>query len=223
MASSQKSLASIAVQNPIFQQAAKNAVFEAVTTDPDAAYWEEQNTNQQGEKPVKDGSILDVSEEELIKIRKMARIMRFAMIGICTCLFIVSWYNFLSTSSSDLTTTFLAMYLFVFALLLCCFELAFRQAALVIVQNFGFMYSFKGRSLFLAFVAILSYQISTFGKVMFGAIIAYVLLSLYVYFKHPKFGKYLKTLHYFNRTKSKKPQQQEGGGGFMGGMMSSKV
>eukprot|EP01034_Spumella_vulgaris_P021452 gene21451-27485_t len=34
------------------------------------------------------------------------------------------------------------------------------------------MYSFKGRSLFLAFVAILSYQISTFGKVMFGAIIA---------------------------------------------------
>jgi hypothetical protein len=212
MASSQKSLASVAVQNPIFQQAAKNAVFEAVAND-DAAYWEEQHTVQQA---VKDGSVLDVSEEELIKIRKMARILKFAMMGICTCLFIVSWYNFLSTSSSVLTTTFLAMYLFIFALLLCCFELALRQAALVIVQNFGFMYSFKGRSIFLAFVAILSYQISTFGKVMFGVIIGYVLFSLYVYHKHPKFGKYLKTLHYFNRTKSVNKQQ-----GVI--MLSSKV
>ncbi len=208
MASSQKSqqsLASMAVKNPMFQQAAKKAVFETISGEDDDEDEEQQSGKASQNTQQVDGSVMNVSEEELAQIKKWARILKFFMIGIATGLIIVSWYNFLG-SSSTFATTFLAVYLFIFALLLCCFELAFRQAALIIVQNFGFMYTVLGRSLFLSFVAILSFQISTIGKVMFGLLVLYGIMSMYINYKHPQYGRYLRTLHYFNRTKSASKQ-----------------
>ncbi len=208
------SLAAAAVKNPMFQQAAKDAVFEKLSGEEDVESAESFNQRSDtGATTPTDGSVMTISEEELGKIRKIARIMKFSMIFIAIGLFIVSWYNFFSSSSSNFSTTFLAAYLFIFALLICCFEVAFRQAALIIVQNFGFMYTLLGRSVFLSFVAILSFQISTFGKVMFGAILLYGLVSVYVYCKHPQYGKYLRTLHFFNRTKA--ATAKKGSGGFI--------
>ncbi len=202
MSSKGSSLAALAVKNPMFQKAAKDAVFESISSGDD-----DEEQQQQSTSVPKDGSVLNISEEELSKIQKWAKVLKFSMIGIATLLFIVSWYNFFGTSST-IATSFLAAYLFVFAMLLCCFELPIRSAALIIVQNFGFMYNSYGRTVFLSFVAILSYQISTFGKVMFGLIILYGLVSIFVNWKHPMFGKYLRTLHFFNRTKANKSQKQ---------------
>lgn len=200
MSTVESSLASAAVKNPMFQKAAKKAMFEAVMGQEDDE--EQQQNTSSSSKQIKDGSVLDVTEDELKQLKKYALYMKWSMIVIATLLMAVSWYNFLSTSSSSFATTFLAAYLFFFAIMICCFECAFRQAALIIVQNFGFMYSMWGRWVFLSFVAILSYQISTFGKVMFGMLVLYAFATAFVYYKHPQYGKYLRTLHFFNRAKS---------------------
>lgn len=195
------SLASAAVKNPKLQKAMANAV-------NDAAYDKVKNempeeNDEVTKKVVIDGSVLDVTDEELGQLKKWSRNLRIAMIVISCLMIALAWYNFLSTSSVDISNTFIALYIFLFAILICCFECAFKQAAFIIVQNFGFMYNPIGRFLFLFIVGFLCFELSTFGKVLFAFLIVYGCVYAYVSFKHPKYGKYLRTLHYFNRAKAK--------------------
>lgn len=45
------------------------------------------------------------------------------------------------TGSNSVSENFIAMYVFFFSTLICCYELAMRQIAIMIVQNFGFLYN----------------------------------------------------------------------------------
>jgi len=193
------SLASVAVKNPIFQQAASKALFDSVAS-----------SDQEASNKNIDPSTLDVSEEELNEIKKWAKILRFSMILISVLMIITAWYNILSVTSPSLSGTFIALYLTVFSCLICCFELAIRQIALFIVQNFGFMYNVPGRIIFLIFVAVVFFQLSTMGKVMFALLVVWGLVNVYVNFKHPKYNLYLKKLHFYNRAQSRSATKKKG-------------
>ncbi len=141
---------------------------------------------------------LDVSTEEFHKLEKYALLSRYSMILICAAMVLLAWYNIIFASS--LATACLAIYLFFFSFLICCYEVAFRQAATFIVQNFGFLYNGIGRCLFFLFIATLCFHLSIFGEVVFGFLICYLLFQAYVYVQHPSFDVFLKKLHYFDRV-----------------------
>jgi COPI associated protein len=101
-----------------------------------------------------------------------------------------------STSSTDIGTTFIALYVFFFSSLICCYECALAQVSFMIVQNFGFMYNPVGRTIFLVFVAVLLFQLSDFGKACFAFLLLMLVVQLYVNFAHPKYESYIKKLHY---------------------------
>jgi hypothetical protein len=52
-------------------------------------------------------------------------------------------------TSPEFTTAVLAIYVFVFAVMLFCFELALQMVAKVIADNMGFFYNAKGRMVFI--------------------------------------------------------------------------
>lgn len=200
---SNPSLASLAVQNPLFQNATKQAVFQAVQQeegDNDLLY--------PNAKSAVDPSALDIDEKELAAIRKTSRIMRIFMLGIAALMIITAWYN-IGSSTSQLSDSFLAMYLFFFATLICCFELAIKRVALFIVQNFGFLYNAIGKFAFLTFVAFICYELSTMGKVCFALLLAYAVANIYVHFKHPQYPRYMRAMHFYARAKAKRPSPVE--------------
>lgn len=192
------SLVSAAVKNPLFQENAKKAAFQSVMGE------DEEN---QVAAHLKDGSMLDVDEAELKLLQKWSRILRVTMLCIATSMMIISWYNV--AYSSQVSTMFLAVYLFFFSIIICCFELGLKFSANYLAQNFGFLYNNVGRSVFLAFVALLCYELSTWGKVLFAFILAYGCVVVGVTIKHPQYGKYLKTLHFYNRVKPRKTMMQK--------------
>jgi hypothetical protein len=194
--SNQASLASLAVQNPMFREQAKKAAFQAVD--------KEENDNElwNAQAKVIDPSQLDVDEKELAEIRKHARNMKIFMIATSTLMIITAWYNIgTATYTSD---SFLAIYLFFFAIMLCCFELAIRRVSKMIVQNFGFMYSAGGKVMFLAFIAMMCFELSALGKVCFALLICYCFANLYIQFKHPQYARYLRLMHYYNAARAGK-------------------
>lgn len=194
------SLASVAVKNPLFQQAASKALFESISSSDQ----QEESLNNI------DPSAIDVSEEELTNIKKWVKILRFSMILISVLMIITAWYNILSVTSPSLSATFIALYLTVFSCLICCFELAIRQVALFIVQNFGFMYNAPGRIIFLILVAVLFFQLSIMGKVVFSIIVIWGIVNVYVNYKHPKYNMYLKKLHFYNRAQARSAAKKNG-------------
>lgn len=194
------SFTAMAVQNPMFQAGAKNAAFSALQAEEG----DNELFNPNAKSRV-DPAALDVDETELAKIRWWARNMRISMIIIASLMIITSFLNFASLSSSSLATSFLAFYLLIFSCLICCFEVGFKQALLFIVQNFGFMYYGISRFVFLLFVAIVCYQISTFGKVCFALLIAHGCVNIYLHFAHPQYSRYLKSMHFYGTANAKRP------------------
>ncbi len=198
MAEEGPSLASLAVRNPLFQEAGKKAAFEALQ--------QEEGDNElfnPNARPIIDPSALEVDENELAAIRKWARTMKLAMLIISTLMIITAWYN-IGSSTTQVSDGFVAMYLFFFAILICCFELAIKRIAVLLVQNFGFMYNAAGRFMFLIFVGFLCFDLSTMGKVVFGLLMLYGLVNIYLNFKHPQYSKYLRAMHAYNTAKAKR-------------------
>lgn len=90
----------------------------------------------------------------------------------------------------------LGLYVMFFGYLLCCFELSLSFCTTLIVQNFGFMYNPYGRFCFIIFVAVMCFQLSTMGKVIFGLLILEAAVQGYVYCICPHFEQYTRKLHY---------------------------
>lgn len=139
----------------------------------------------------------------MAKILKWSKFLRISMIIVSVLCIITSWYN-IAQSSNSISRNFLAVYVFFFSMMICCYELALKQVAVLIVQNFGFMYNPFGRSIFLMFLAILLFQLSTMGQVMFAILLVMGILQIYVDIRHPKFETYKRTLHYYNKASASK-------------------
>jgi hypothetical protein len=192
------SLASMAVRNPMFLKMGQQAAFNAVQQEEG----DNELFNPNVSSPI-DPSALDVDEKELAEIRKWSRLLKIGMLIIAT-LMVFTAYSNIGSSAVSLANAFLAIYLLFFSCLICCFEIAFKRVTVLLVQNFGFLYSAGGRFLFLSFVAVLCYGLSTLGKIVFALIIAFGFVYLYIVFKHPQLPKYLRAMHYYSVAKAKR-------------------
>ena len=148
---------------------------------------------------VDESVIPGIDDAELERIVKWAKILRVAMILVSTLCIVTAFYN-LATTSNTVATNFLAVYVFFFSTLVCCYEVALKQVVVIIVQNFGFLYNPVGRTIFVIFLAILLFQLSVMGMVMFAILLFMGIVQIYVDCKHPKFEKYKQVVHYFGKA-----------------------
>ena len=78
---------------------------------------------------------------------------------------IMSFAAFFSLGTNDLALLFIALYVWFFAVLIFCFELALSVVSKQIAENFGFMYNPLARTIFLVFVMMLCFELGLLGKI----------------------------------------------------------
>lgn len=132
---------------------------------------------------------------ELKEIEQWAKRLRVAYMVISS---IMAMAAFLSLGSNDLGVMFMALYVWFFALLIFCSELALKGVAKLIAQNFGFMYNPLGRLIFFLFVAVMCYELGLLGKIVMAMLTVASFVHLYVIIIHPAFEEYVRKKHYYN-------------------------
>ena len=151
-------------------------------------------SNEPDLKPGEIPTTIDVDPQELEEMKKWAAKLRITNLGVSTLLMLSSFF---SLGSTDLTLVFIALYVFFFSMLLCCYELGLQAVASVIAQNFGFVYNTIPRRVFIVLVAILCYELGLIGKIAMGILLGSECVHAYVMFKHPKFNYYMKLKHFY--------------------------
>ncbi len=137
---------------------------------------------------------IDVDPAELEEMKKWAAKLRITNLIVCALLMLAAFF---SLGSNDLSLVFIAMYVWGFALLLCCYELGLSAIAKLIAQNFGFIYNPIPRRVFVVLIAILCYELGLIGKIAMGILLGSECVYAYVVFKHPKFSKLMKLKHFY--------------------------
>ena len=205
-------LYSAAVKNPILQQAATNAMFESVGMgDSRSTSNQPASTNTatysfmnakvaQHQDP--NLLILDITEQELEKLKRWNKIVRVAMLILATLMMITAYYNF-ATASNSVSSNFLALYILFFSVLICCYEIAWKTVSAAIAQNFGFMYRPIGRTIFYILVAIILFQLSTIGQIIFAFLIVLIIFQAILSCRHPQFDAYVRATHFHKRIETK--------------------
>lgn len=189
----------IATQNPYFtaHEYAKMATSDSHLKEAQQNYL----MNHQGVDP----TVIDVTPEEFEEIKSISSKQRYIIIALTTMMIITAWINFANLSISKI---FLALYLFVLSMTLCCAELAFLTIITSkVASNFGFLYTGFGKMLFVFFLGLVCFQLSLLGKILFGFTLAYGFMSIYYHYKHPKLGKYQKIMHLFRTARPGRPSQ----------------
>jgi hypothetical protein len=141
---------------------------------------------------------LGISPEELKKIQMWGLILRVSYM--CASILMAAAAA-LAIQNGGLSIVFIALYVFFFAIIICCFEVALNVVALWIAQNFGFMYTLLGRILFIVFVASLCYNLKLFGKIVMGILLALVVLNIGIIIVFPKYETWLRAKHFTSGKK----------------------
>lgn len=186
-------------KNPIAQAAVKSVVKDSLTKYSLGATAEDHDDNENdiespSDKPIEE---LQISEEELKNIKKFSYMLRIGFM-ICASLMLVT--GFLSLSSSSLGDIFIALYVIFFAILICCFELAFSGISRWIAQNFGFMYTKIGRMLFILFLAFLCFGLGLFGIIVMCLLVLGIIGNFYVMYRCPHYEEWIRVQHFRNMT-----------------------
>jgi hypothetical protein len=191
-------VATTVVSNPTVQKAGKAAVVAAV---------EEESSNYFDSKPTgdleaplnptrdsaDDESDLQISPEELRQLEKWNLILR---VSYMTMSILMAAASCLSLNDSSLGTVFVALYVFIFAVIICCFELALKGVAFFIAENFGFLYTKTGRLIFMVFVAVMCFDLDVIGKVSMALLLLLVCINIYVFLTLPKYESWLRNKHF---------------------------
>jgi len=105
---------------------------------------------------------LQMTEDDVKRLNRLSYGFRIFNICVCVLMSYASVSQLLTTSSSTSTdgfaVIFIALYVFFFSVLLCCFEGAIRGVVNIIVTNFGFLYTRLGRIIFTIFFSRLVFQ-----------------------------------------------------------------
>lgn len=92
---------------------------------------------------------------------------------------------------------FIAGYVYAFAVIICCFEIGLSIINKCMADNFGFLYSVLGRTIFLAMVAGLCAKLYLFGFFMIAFLVLSLIIHYVLLFRNPRLGEYVQTLHYY--------------------------
>ena len=170
------------------------------TLNPLGATQDESDTSKLNNSSPNSNAVTDLGmdEGEIAKMKKWGTAYRLYNIASTALMFAAS---ILQLTSTDTATVFIAVYVFFFACLICCFEAAFRGVTRAIAQNFGFLYSRVGRIIFLIFVSMMCMKLGVLGY----AACAFTLLSasiyIYMIFRFPKYAEFMRANH-FNNVKN---------------------
>ena len=83
----------------------------------------------------------------------------------------------------------LCLYIWFFALLICCFETHLAQVSRIIGENFGFLYNVKGRVTFFVIVSFLCFSIGLIGLISGVGLLVAAAYNAYVIYKHPDYER----------------------------------
>ena len=129
-----------------------------------------------------------LTEEERQTLNKMVVRMRIANVTAASLMVTSALLTILADSSATMSTFVVALYVSCFGCLLCCFETHLAVVARTIAENFGFMYSAKGRFLFLVLLSTLCFSMDGILPIITGSILcATALLNLYVLCRYPQY------------------------------------
>ena len=133
--------------------------------------------------------------EDTAEAEKFARYMRVINILLSIFMGLAAVLTLLTLSSMQ--GIFMAVYTVFFSFMLFIFELRLGSLESGIRDNFGFLFSFWGRTFFLCFMGTLCCALDTIIGYIAGTLMfANTLFNGYVIYKHPSFGKGDTTEHY---------------------------
>ena len=183
---------SAASQNKTVQKAAAAAANAAIEEEKKKYF---PNDEEAQPAAVVDEAVppLDIDPDELKQMQKWSLILRVGYMGISIFMAAAA---VLILEKANISTLFIALYVFFFAVMICCFELALKGVAKWMAENFGFMYTLTGRILFIIFVAVLCFDLGLFGKIVMGLLLALVCVNFYVFIVFPKYEPWLRQEHY---------------------------
>eukprot|EP01041_Mallomonas_annulata_P009539 gene9539-19833_t len=141
---------------------------------------------------------LGLHPDEVKKIQRWNMVMRFLNLVATTLMSAAAVKIMFLTTGTDVATGFIAVYVFFFAIVLFFFECAFPGTGKFITQNFGFMYSIGGRTIFLCLVAGMCARLDVLGYVSIGLIALTWIVFVAVRCKHPKYEEFVRRRHYYN-------------------------
>ena len=201
--------ASTVTQNPAVQKAAvsaaKNPAVQkaAMKAAKDPTVQKAVINNALGNKDVESGapasagrqSEFVAADEDLAQMKKYHLGLRvlFIMSSIMMAAGAVTTWQ----SGTNMASAFICVYIFFFAILVCCFECGLKVVAQMIAANFGFMYTLVGRFLFMMIIAGMLVRLNSVGKAAIGFIAVSLAAYCYVLFKQPKFEEYLRKKHFY--------------------------
>jgi hypothetical protein len=186
--------------NPTVQKAARAAVVAAVEeetskysfTNPSGDLEAPLNPNSR-DRSVDQSDDLDISPAELAQLQKWNLILRVSYMVMSLLMAAAACLAF---KSASLGVAFIALYVFLFSVIICCFELALKGIAAYIAENLGFLYTKTGRLLFMLFVAVMCIHLKIFGKVCLGLMLLLICVNIYVFFTLPKYEAWLRKKHF---------------------------
>jgi hypothetical protein len=136
-----------------------------------------------------------IPKEEITRMTRYHNLLRLIYVGCACFMAAVSVKTFQLQTNVGLL--FFAFYIFVFATLICCFEIQyFSFIANFIAVNFGFMYNIVGRWTFLLFVGFMCYTLGDLGIACMGCLYFGGVCHAVLLYKFPIFPTYQRMLHY---------------------------
>jgi hypothetical protein len=122
----------------------------------------------------------------------LLRWMRAINFILAILMILAGFFGLFSFATGDVVDSLVGVYVILFGGLLLLFECRLKTFETSVRKYFGFMYSYRGRTLFLAFVAVLCFGLSVVGIVAGALTMAGALFNGYVIFRHPEFrsGRY---------------------------------
>ena len=69
-------------------------------------------------------------------------------------------------------------------------------------MNFGFLYTFVGRFVFILFVGFMSFSLGLYGQIAMAVLYAALLLHLFIMYRFPRFEEYLRKKHFYEGRKN---------------------
>ncbi|XXQ35862.1 COPI associated protein [Plasmodiophora brassicae] len=129
-----------------------------------------------------------------IEPRKLALVIRISSILVALLLTVVGITGLLSGDGTiDVTYYLFAFYTTVFAITLFIFELRIKYFDLFAANNFGFMFNYGGRSLFLLFLGSMTFSLNPAKYSIPAGIVTLIILGInfFILCASPNVGTYL--------------------------------
>jgi len=122
------------------------------------------------------------SKEKLTRVLKSANV-------ICALFLAVTGVVSFIILTPDFTQVLCACYVIFFSLMLLCFECHFSCLDAVIYRNFGFMFNWGGRLVFLFLNGVLAFTLGIMGIIAGGFTGGVILLNMFILCRYRDFGE----------------------------------